>query len=106
MLTDTAAVPRYHSLFIRHVPVSPYVFALNSTLSLYEEFQKHLKSYQQNNQLFLWPVPYYLPGKVSFKLGGKYSVICPSHNWIHWLFIFGQNMVLFNLEIVFFVGNC
>ena len=39
---------------------------------------------------------------------GKCSVICPSHNWIHWLFISGQNMVLFNLEIVclFFVGNC
>ena len=37
---------------------------------------------------------------------GKCSVICPSHNWIHWLFISGQNMVLFNLMIVFFVGNC
>ena len=37
---------------------------------------------------------------------GKCSVICPSHNWIHWLFISRQNMVFFNLTIVFFVRNC
>ena len=69
MLTDTAAVPRYHPLLLKHVLVSPTVFALNLTFSSYEEFQKQLKSYQQNNLLFLRPVPYYLFSKASFKLG-------------------------------------
>ena len=63
-----AAVPCCHPLLVRHAPASPTVFALNSTFSSYEEFQKHLESYQQNNPQFLWTVPYYLPGKASFKL--------------------------------------
>ena len=68
VLTDTAAVPCCHPLFVQHPPVSPSVFTSNLTFSSYEEFQKHLESYQQNNPLFLYPVPYYLPGKTSFKL--------------------------------------
>ena len=68
VLTDTAAVPHCHPLLVRHVPASPTVFTLNLKFSLYEEFQKHLESYQQNDSLFLRPVPYYLLGKASFKL--------------------------------------
>ena len=68
VLTDTAAVSRCHPLFVWQAPASPIVLALNSTFSLYKEFQKHLESYQQNNLLFLRPLPYYLPGKASFKL--------------------------------------
>ena len=66
VLTDTAAIPCCHPLLVRHVPTSPT--ALNWTFSSYKEFQKHLESYQQNNLLFLRPVPDYLPGKASFKL--------------------------------------
>ena len=68
VLKDTAAVPRCHPLLIRHALASSIVFTLNLTFSSYEEFQKHLESYQQNNPLFLRSVSYCLPGKASFKL--------------------------------------
>ena len=63
MLTDTAAVPRCHPLFVWHAPASPIMFALNSTFS-----SKHLESYQQDNLLFLRLVPLYLRGKAFLKL--------------------------------------
>ena len=68
MLTDTAAVLHCHPLLVQHAPASPTVLTLNLTFSSYEEFLKHLHSYQQNNQLFLWLVNYYCPGKASLKL--------------------------------------
>ena len=62
-----AAVPCCHPLLACHAPASPTVFASNSAFSSYEEFQKNLESYQQNNLLLVWSVPYYLSGKASFK---------------------------------------
>ena len=64
VVTDTAAVPRCHLLFVRYsrtdvfyfwkMAASHTVFALNSTFSSYEEFQKHLESYEQNNYVKLY----------------------------------------------------
>ena len=63
-----AAVPQCHLLLVQYALASPTMFALDLTFSSYEEFQKHLESYQQNNPLFVRPVPHYLPGKAPFKL--------------------------------------
>ena len=62
VLKDTAALLRCHPLLVWHAPASLTLFTLNLTFSSYEEFQKHLKSHQQNNPVFVRPVPYYLSG--------------------------------------------